>query len=88
MNQYTRIQCIKFIKKKLKKILIKSSKLGQSLHNKQENEIWNFLSDMTYYARRRKNWLKGEHIHQNSEPTTLFESDHTNSHSYPRLLKF
>ena len=57
--------------KKLKKILIKSSKLGQSLNNKQENEIWNFLSNMTNYARGRKNWLKGEHIHQNSEPTTL-----------------
>ena len=36
----------------------------------------------------KKNWLKGEDIHQNSEPTTLFELDHTNSHSYPRLLKF
>ena len=39
-------------------------------------------------ARGRKNWLKGEHAHQNLEPTTLLESDHTNSHSYPRLLKF
>ena len=24
-------------------------------------------------AKGRKNWLKGEHVHQNSEPTTLFE---------------
>ena len=82
---FTHIQCIKKI---LKKILIKSRELGQSLHNKQENEIWNFLSDITNYARGRKNWLKGDHIHQNSEPTTLFELDHTNSHSYTRLLKF
>ena len=39
-------------------------------------------------AKGRKNWLKGEHVHQNSEPTTLLELDHTNSHSYPRSLKF
>ena len=54
-----------------------------------EARIGNMASYLTTnYARGRKNWLKGEHIHQNSEPATLFELDHTNSHSYPRLLKF
>ena len=64
------------------------------------NGKYGFLSDITNYAggkklsqkkknaKGRKNWLKGEHVHQNLEPTTLLELDHTNSHSYPRLLKF
>ena len=64
------------------------------------NGKYGFLSDITNYAggkklsqkkknaKGRKNWLKGEHVHQNSELTTLLELDYTSSHSYPRLLKF